>query len=195
MLMHTSVKVNPDTKSLKAADGKTAGDRWVNVLSRYIYRDKRGRYVYFLCANAIRKLANPVEVATKSSAATLTPKPKPKTVNISVPATTVQINTAPSTTTKEVVDTVIIKRRVHVVYQDEYVYDQPPELMINVPANQYRYSESPQGPIGGQGCVCYHDPKDPKGLVYRYRYPNGQLFCVPKEMGDNTIYPPGYGPN
>ena len=156
-------------------------------------RDGREQPIaYNECNNWLELLNRPVE-EKKSIVVTQTSAPSTETVV--VPQTQTEVSVTPTETVHDVIDTVTIRRRTVVRYEDEIVYETPPQVNVMVPPTEYKYVERPrQNVYASTECICYR-PAGYSGPLYQYRYPNGQRFCVPPQMGDSTIYPPGYGPN
>jgi hypothetical protein len=105
------------------------------------------------------------------------------------------VEVQPTTTHREVVDTVVVHRRTVVRYQDEVVYETAPPQTIVVPATNYLYTERPAQPVAAAPrCICYW-PDDPSVTqLYRFPYPDasGQWWCVPLHMAQTNTPPPGF---
>lgn len=143
-------------------------------------RDGREQPVaYNVCNNWLELLQRPTVAPT----------------NVGPSETVVEVQ--PTTTEREVVDTVIVRRRTVVRYVDEVVYEPAPQQTIVVPATNYQYVERPTQPATTQPprCICYWPPNDPSVTqLYRFPYPDasGQWWCVPLHMAETNTPPPGF---
>jgi hypothetical protein len=107
------------------------------------------------------------------------------------------VEVQPTTTEREVVDTVTVRRRTVVRYVDEVVYEPAPAQTIVVPATNYQYVERPAQAAAAQPprCICYWPPDDPSVTqLYRFPYPDraGKWWCVPLQMAQTNTPPPGF---
>jgi hypothetical protein len=187
VLMHTSVPG-------KAQDGKNQGDHWVRVPKKFVYRAPNDGIVFYsLCNNLILQVQEEVKVQISD---TPCKDCAPATVIKKITPAEIVIDTKPIAIEKEVIDTVILTRRTVVICKNEngevVDCDKPIIKYITIPTTQINYKEQP-APIQ-QKCICYRPPNYTSDL-YPFKYRDGNLYCVPKYMGQAGQYPPGYGTN
>lgn len=148
-------------------------------------RDGREQPVaYNICNNWLELLARPVVAIAP--------------VESTLPVSSVTVNTTSTNTIQTVENVVTIRRVTRYVYEDVVEGPPPSDVVVNVPPTEYRYVQVSRPTVqtqAAQQCVCYRPLADTTSDLYRYRYPDGNLYCVPRYMGDRTEYPPGYGTN
>lgn len=153
-------------------------------------RDGREQPVaYNMCNNYLELLARPT-----IDAAVAQPE------QVTLPRTELTITTEQTEPQRVRQEEVVEVQRV-IVYRylpDIIEGQQPPPIDVILPAPVHRrITQTVIVPVQReqQRCVCYRPQNDPTAILYRYRYPDGNLYCVPRYMGERTQYPPGYGMN